>query len=88
MGLGFAMVVLIAAGLSRVPFKKYIAFNAVGQIFWTALLMSVGYFFGNFYLVLNKDLQLLSLFAFVTIIVFITRGFSRYLRNRNLQNKL
>lgn len=88
MGLGFAMVVLIAAGLSRVPFKKYIAFNAVGQIFWTALLMSVGYFFGDFYLVINKDLQLISLFVFVAIIAFITRGFSRYLRNRNLRNKL
>jgi len=88
MGFGFALVVLIAAGLSRVPFKKYIAFNATGQIFWTALLMSVGYFFGNFYLVINKDLQLLSLFAFVIIIIFLMRGIGRYLRSYNLQSKL
>ena len=88
MGLGFAMVVLIAAGLSRVPFKKYITFLAIGQIFWTALLMSIGYFFGNFYLVINKNLRLISLFVFVAIVAFLVRGVSRYLRTRNLQNKL
>ena len=88
MGLGFAMFVLIAAGLSRVPFKKYITFLAIGQIFWTVFLMSIGYFFGNFYLVINKNLRLLSLLAFVAIIVFVMRGFGLYLRNRDLQNKL
>ena len=49
MGFGFALATLIVAGILRVDFKKYIALNLVGGFIWTALLIAVGYFFGNVY---------------------------------------
>lgn len=88
MGLGFALVILITAGIARIPFKKYLAFNAVGQFVWTAALMAVGYFFGTFYLVLNKGLRAASLIAFVIILVGAIVGVNRYLRKKDIQNQL
>lgn len=49
MGLGFALATLIVAGILRVDFKKYIILNLLGGFIWTALLIVVGYFFGNIY---------------------------------------
>ena len=80
MGFGFALVTLVAAGLSRVPFKKYILLNAVGQIFWTALLMGLGYFLGHLYT--NVD-SLLGKFTTIAILVILFAGiigFGKYIR--------
>lgn len=88
MGFGFALVVLMTAGLTRVPFKRYILFNAAGQFIWTAFLIGIGYAFGNLYLVIDEGLRLMSLFAFVIIILLLGYGFSRYLRTRDLENTL
>ncbi len=49
MGFGFALVVLVVAGMSRVPFKKYAIFNLLGGFIWTAVLITVGYFFGDIF---------------------------------------
>jgi|SRR5579872_2043960 len=49
MGFGFALVVLVVAGMTHVPFKKYVALNLLGGFVWTAFLVTVGYFFGNVY---------------------------------------
>jgi len=88
MGFGFALVVLITAGMVRVPFKKYLIFNAVGQFFWTGILIMIGYAFGNVYLVVDEGLRALTLFAFVTIIFGVMYGLSKYLRTKDLQSRL
>lgn len=87
-GFGFAPAVLLAAGLSRVPFKKYITINAVGQFAWTALLMSAGYLFGNLYLTINEGLRFFGFVAFIVILFFAVRGVNHYLRSRKLIEKL
>lgn len=84
MGFGFALLVLITAGIARVPFRKYLLFNVVGQFVWTALLLGVGYFFGNFYLYLNQGLRTVSLVAFVAIIVTASHGVGSYFRQRSI----
>ena len=43
-GFGFAVPVLFTAGLSRVPFRRYMMLNVAGQFLWTAGLLSIGYF--------------------------------------------
>ncbi|RJQ29514.1 DedA family protein [Candidatus Parcubacteria bacterium] len=88
MGLGFALVILITAGIAKVPFKKYLAFNAVGQFFWTGFLMFIGYSFGNLYLVINEGLQTASLIAFVIIVAAAFWGISRYLKKKDLERRL
>jgi membrane protein DedA with SNARE-associated domain len=87
MGLGFAIVVLLTAGIVRVPFRKYILFNAFGQIVWTVLLIAVGYFFGTFYLVVNEAFRFALLIAGAAIFIGALYGVNRYLRQKDLQNQ-
>ena len=83
MGFGFALVTLITAGMAKISFRKYIAYNVVGQLIWTGILLGVGYTFGNFYLTLNEGLQKMSLVAFFVTIVLIIYGVNTYLKERN-----
>lgn len=88
MGLGFALVILITAGIMRIPFKKYVLFNVLGQTVWTALLIGIGYFFGSFVIFVNEGLRLATGIAFAVIITALLYGVNRYLRQRDLQNRL
>jgi membrane protein DedA with SNARE-associated domain len=47
-GLGLALVVLFTAGLSKIPFKRYMVINFTGQLIWSGILLVIGYEFGNF----------------------------------------
>lgn len=53
-GFGLALVTLVTAGMVRIPFRRYIALNAMGQLVWTGILLTAGYFFGNFYAQMEK----------------------------------
>ncbi len=86
LGFGFAIVVLVVAGMSKMSFKKYIASLAAGQIILTGVLVSIGYFFGNIYVKLGKDLQILALVAFLVIVFLAITGIRSYFRNKNLAN--
>ena len=83
MGFGFALVVLIAAGISKVPFKKYIAINFLGQIIWTLLLMFLGYFFGSIYLIIDKGLKIGFIIFMVLFVIFLMYGFNKYMQSRS-----
>ena len=43
---GLRMVGGVAAGLSSIPLPRFLALNAVSAAVWTALFVSIGYFFG------------------------------------------
>jgi len=88
MGFGFALLVLISAGVSRISFKKFITINFLGQIIWTGFLMSIGYLFGEFYLTLNRDLKIISLTSFIIIILVGLYGLSKYLRKKDMKGEL
>ena len=49
MGFGFAVVTLMVAGMLKVSFKRYVVINLFGGFIWTAMLLVIGYFFGNIY---------------------------------------
>lgn len=86
MGFGFAMTTLIVAGMSKMSFTKYISILFLGQFIFTAVLLGVGYFFGDLYTQINKDFQTISLIAFIIIVFFILRGITSYLRTQNFGN--
>ncbi|MEN9614358.1 MAG: hypothetical protein RLZZ347_665 [Candidatus Parcubacteria bacterium] len=52
-GLGFSAVVLFTAGLSKIPFVRYLSINLLGQLVWSGLLIAVGYFFSTMYVQIN-----------------------------------
>lgn len=80
-GLGFAVPILFSAGLSRVPFRRYMMLNIAGQFLWTAALLSIGYFLGHIFLRVNDVFEKMALFALFAILLISLIGFGRYLRS-------
>ena len=62
-GFGLSLATLITAGIVEAPFGEYMVLNLLGQMVWTAVMLSVGYFFGNLYVVID------SVFGKIFIIV-------------------
>lgn len=82
MGFGFALVTLVTAGIAKVPFKKYLLFNVSGQFIWTAVLLSVGYAFGNIYTSIDKGFRDVALVALIIIAIVIVYGLGKYISKR------
>lgn len=54
------------AGIGTMKYRNFIMFNAIGGIMWVALVLSLGFFFGNLPIVVNN-------FSLVTVaIIFIS----------------
>jgi len=88
MGFGFAHVTLITAGAVKVSFKKYVLLNFLGGFIWTGFLMMIGYFFGNLYTVIEDQFKIVSVIALIIIVLAAFYGFSRYMRQRFIENKV
>lgn len=78
MGLGLPQTTLVVAGMSKMPFKKYIGSLFLGQIIFTGVLLSVGYFFGNLYEKINNNLKILSVVTFIVMISLIIYAVKSY----------
>ena len=88
MGFGFAHATLITAGAVKVSFKKYVLLNFLGGFIWTGFLMMIGYFFGNLYTVIEGQFKIVSVIALIMIVLAAFYGFSRYMRQRFIENKV
>jgi membrane protein DedA with SNARE-associated domain len=82
LGLGMALAVLMAAGAMKIPFKKYITLNAIGEVVLVGVLISIGYFFGNLYSIIDKGFKGLFLFGFTVLILAVGYGFAKYVKNK------
>jgi membrane protein DedA with SNARE-associated domain len=82
MGLGFAFIVLIVAGMFKVPFKNYVILNLIGGFIWTAFVVAIGYFLGNIYLLISGPMKIV--FAIFILIAFIIglRYANKYLKKQ------
>ncbi|MFA6285058.1 MAG: DedA family protein [Parcubacteria group bacterium] len=86
-GFGFAVPIMIVAGMSRVPLKKFGLYTFLGGLIWAGSLMSIGFFFGNVYLRVEEGFRIVFLVALAAAILLFSFGFSRYTRNTFLKNK-
>ena len=66
---GVGAIILVAAGLANVPYRKVLALNALTTLAKTLFLMLVGYYFGQVYLQLNIYLNYLALGLLILFIV-------------------
>lgn len=58
----------LVAGIGRMSYGKFIAFNVIGGVGWVVLLTGAGYFFGNIPLVRkNFSLAILAIIALSTV---------------------
>jgi len=80
MGFGFALATLVAAGMARVPLKKYALYNFFGGFIWTALLLAVGYFFGHLYTLIDRSFKVAFIVFVVALIGGGFYGAGRYLK--------
>lgn len=87
MGFGFALATLVTAGLVKLSFKKFVFWNSLGGIVWTATLMSVGFYFGNFYLKLNSVLSKIGFFGLFVMIFILLINVAHYVRKELLAKK-
>lgn len=86
MGFGFALATLVAAGAAKIPFKKYMLINFLGQFIWTGFLMGIGYFFGQLSLLVDKSLRWAFFVALLVIMGLAAYGFSKFMRKRFAEN--
>jgi membrane protein DedA with SNARE-associated domain len=86
-GFGFATVVLFTAGLVKIPFRRYITINILGQFVWTGLLMGAGYLFGHLYSTFNNVFQRLGLAAACIIVVVAIIQVGKYIRDTYIAPK-
>ncbi|MDE2038142.1 MAG: DedA family protein [Patescibacteria group bacterium] len=80
-GFGFAPAVLFTAGLVRLPFRRYLVLNVLGQFVWTGGLIFIGYFFTHLYSVFNNLFARLSITAAVALIAFAVFRAAKYARD-------
>lgn len=62
---GFA--VLLAAGVARVPMRRFLAFNLLGTLPKSLVLVLLGYWFGKLYASLQGDLRIAGVVGFVLV---------------------
>ena len=86
MGFGFALVTLITAGIAKVPFRKYLVLNVAGQLIWTAMLLGIGFLFGNLYTSIDKGFRDVALAAIIIIAIALIYGVGKYITKRIGEN--
>lgn len=87
-GFGFAIVTLITAGLSRVPFAQYLSLNVIGQFVWSGMLIGVGYYFSHAYLAVDGVLGKMSVIALFVCLIAAFLGFAKYIKGRISKDKI
>jgi membrane-associated protein len=80
LGFGLSFSTLMVAGAMRIPFRRYMLFNALGELVLVGVLLTTGYLFGHFYNQLARDLRIVTLVGGGIILTAVLVGFSRYIK--------
>jgi membrane-associated protein len=79
-GFGFSAIVLLTAGIVRIPLFAYLTINIAAQLFWSGGLIFVGYHFIGFYQKIasvNGKIAYVSLILFSVVCVYIYFKFKK-----------
>jgi len=76
-GVGFSVVVLLTAGIVRIPFVYYMAANLFGQLIWSGVLLFVGYHFVGLYNQIDSFSGKATYLALGLSIIFLIYFFTR-----------
>ena len=78
-GFGLSLATLVAAGMVRAPFGEYMLINFFGQTVWTAIMLSLGYFFGNLYIVIDNILGRIFIIGAAFAVLYLLLRLGRHL---------
>ena len=76
-GFGLSLATLITAGIVRAPFWEYLALNFFGQLVWTTVMLSVGYFFGNLYIAIDNVLGKIFIVGAAVLVLYLLLRIAR-----------
>lgn len=68
---GLCWIIFLAAGTSKMPFRKFFFFSVLGGIFWSGLLAILGYFFGHAALKIDAYIKYAGWFVFAATVAII-----------------
>jgi membrane protein DedA with SNARE-associated domain len=84
-GAWVAPLVFFTAGAARMPFWRYLALNAFGEVFWSGGFLAVGYYFGAYIFQVNTIIEKVTTAIFALIIVVFLLWAGRRLYERLLK---
>ena len=76
-GVGFSVVVLLTAGIVRIPFVYYMVANLFGQLIWSGVLLFVGYHFVGLYNQIDSFSGKATYLALGLFMIFLIYFFTR-----------
>lgn len=81
-GFGMAIGILVVAGASRLPFRRFMFLNALGEVVLVSTLLAIGYMFGELYGTISEGFR--EVFAIGTFILagVVIYGFANFMRLR------
>jgi membrane-associated protein len=68
---GIGGVVLVAAGLAKVPFRKFVWYNFIPTLPKSLILLLIGYYSGESYVKISSYLDYAAIGTIVTAVIFI-----------------
>ena len=74
----------VVAGVGKMEYRKFLAYNVFGGIGWVVSLLSVGYFLGQVYPDLGKRIELV---AIIVILLSILPGIIEFIKIRKAKKK-
>jgi membrane-associated protein len=81
-GFGLSLATLITAGMAKIPFIQYLAFNLIGQFVWSGMLIGVGYYFSHLYTQIDGVLGKASVVGLFLVLIALFIGFHNYIKNK------
>jgi membrane protein DedA with SNARE-associated domain len=70
------------AGVLRMPWRRFLVFNFLGAALWVTVISGAGYFFGQHWMRLERDIKR---FDIVVVILVLTAGVLWWWRSRRRQ---
>jgi len=84
LGFGFAVGILLFAGMIKVPFKKYGLINFICGLILTIVLIFIGYLFGNIYIIIPPIFKVIFLVGVVIFIILGIKKIKKYLASEKI----
>lgn len=66
---GLCLATMITSGIIKLKLKKFLFFDSVGSILWSAGVVVLGYFFGSSYSFLNSILKWSGIFVIIILLI-------------------
>lgn len=85
MGFGLSIYILMVSGASHVKMKTFLIINTIGEFFFVAMLMYLGYSFGKLYNYFQGGFKIGFLIFLGLVVVLFVYNTQKYLRTRMLK---